>query len=194
MFKIGLTGKIGSGKFTVACIFKILGIQLYHADDEAKKFLQQSSVFDQLIAHFDNNILTDDKIDKAKLANLVFNDKKALDFLNQLIHPYVKTDFEQWITSIDKKSPYVVQEAAILFESHFEQYVDKTILITAPLPIRMQRVMERDHITAEMFMQREANQWPEDRKIKLADFTIFNDDTQLLIPQIIALHHELLKL
>lgn len=193
MLKIGLTGNIGSGKSTVAGIFKILGIAVYHADTEAKKFLQQQIVIEQLIVQFGDKILTEDIIDRAKLAQLVFNDKRALDFLNQLIHPLVKTDFEQWMASLEAKSPYVVQEAAILFESSFEKYVDKTILVTAPLHLRMNRVMERDHISAAMFMQREANQWTEDKKTELASFVIVNDDTKLLIPQLMEIHQKLLK-
>ncbi|MCX6230962.1 MAG: dephospho-CoA kinase [Bacteroidetes bacterium] len=194
MLKIGLTGNIGSGKTTVAGIFNILGVDVYHADTEAKKFLQYLEVIEKLKGNFGDKIITNHTIDKIKLANLVFNDKLALNFLNQTIHPYVKTDFEQWMTTLNPSKKYVVQEAAILFESGFDKYVDKTILVTAPQSIRMQRVTERDNISEAMFLQRDNNQWPEERKIEMADYVIVNDDTISVIPQIIELHSKLLKL
>jgi len=194
MLKIGLTGNIGSGKTTIAMVFKILGIPVYHADDEAKKLLLLPEIIDKLINKYGNTILTNNIIDRKKLAALVFTDADALQWLNQLIHPLIKTDFDQWLTSLPDKYNYIIQEAAILFESGFNDYVDKTILITAPENLRMQRVMQRDGVTAELFMQRAAHQWIESRKQKLADYTIVNDDTQLVIPQILDLHQKLICL
>ncbi len=193
MLKIGLTGNIGSGKTTIAMVFKTLGIPIYHADDEAKKLLLLPEIIDKLINKFGNTILTNNIIDRKKLAALVFTDADALQCLNQLIHPLIKTDFDQWLTLLPGNYKYIIQEAAILFESGFNDYVDKTILITAPENLRMQRVMQRDGVTSELFMQRASNQWIESRKQMLADYTIINDDTQLVIPQILELHQKFIS-
>lgn len=190
MLKIGLTGNIGSGKSTIAEIFKVLGVAVYHADDEVKKFLSNSEVIAKLINKFGETIFTNGIINKRKLADIVFTDSVSLQFLNNLIHPLLKTDFDNWITTLSLDYKYVVQEAAILFESGFEKYVDKTILVTAPENLRMQRVCERDGISSDMFLQRAANQWGENRKLKLADFVIVNDDTQLVIPKVLELHQQ----
>ncbi len=193
MLKIGLTGNIGSGKTTIAEIFKVLGIAVYHADYEAKKLLFKPEIQAELINKFGNVILTNGIIDNKKLANLVFSDASSLQFLNNLIHPLVKIDFDNWILSLNTDCQYIIQEAAILFESGFDKYVDKTILVTAPEKLRMQRVCERDEISNEMFLQRTANQWDENCKLELADFVIVNDDTQLVIPQVLELHKQFSK-
>jgi len=193
MLKIGLTGNIGSGKTTVAKIFDILGIPVYHADDEAKKMLTQPLVIDELIHKFSDSILTNQKIDRKKLATLVFSNPISLQFLNNIIHPLLKTDFENWISSLPTDYQYIVQEAAILFESGFDQFVDKTIVITAPVNLRMLRVCNRDQISEEQFLQREDNQWKEYRKLKLTDFVIINDDIQMVIPQVLEIHQNLIK-
>ena len=194
MLKIGLTGNIGSGKTTITMVFKILGVPVYLADDEAKKLLLHTEIINKLINKFGNTVLTNNNIDRKKLAALVFADADALQWLNHLIHPLIKTDFDQWLTLLPRNSQYVIQEAAILFESGFNVYVDKTILITAPENLRMQRVMQRDGVTAELFMQRATNQWIECRKQMLADYNIINDDTQLVIPQILELHQKFMCL
>ncbi len=193
MRKIGLTGNIGSGKSTVARIFNILGIPVYHADNEAKKFLDTENVINELIARFGQIMLTDNKIDKKKLASIVFNNPDALLFLNNLIHPLVKEDFDNWCNSLATTNKYVIQEAAILFESNFEKYVDKTILVIAPENIRMKRVTERDLISKEEVIKRMENQWGEDRKIKLADFVINNNGVELIIPQVMEIHKKIIS-
>ena len=194
MLKIGLTGNIGSGKTTIAMVFKTLGVPVYHADDEAKKLLLHTEIINKLINKFGNTVLTNNNIDRKKLGALVFADADALQWLNHLIHPLIKIDFDHWLTLLPSNCQYAIQEAAILFESGFNVYVDKTILITAPENLRMQRVMQRDGVTVELFMQRATHQWIESRKQMLADYTIINDDTQLVIPQILELHHKFMCL
>ena len=194
MLKIGLTGNIGSGKTTVAEVFKVLGAKIYYADNEAKKFLAQPEIIAVICQKFGNTILSDNQIDRKKLASIVFEDVEALDWLNQLIHPLIRTDFENWINELTYKCQYVILEAAILFESGFDKCVDKIILVTAEEEIRKQRVIERDHTTIEMFIKRSSNQWEESRKKNLSDFLIINDDTELIIPQILVLHNQFCEL
>ncbi len=194
MLKIGLTGNIGSGKSTIAKIFNILEIPVYHADIEAKKFLTDQTVIQELINKFGSNILSENKIDNKKLAAIVFEDKKSLSFLNNLIHPLVNTDFENWVNSLSSHYHYVIQEAAILFESNFDKYVDKTIMVTASQDIRMERIAKRDGITQTEILQRMENQWSEEQKIKLADFLINNNGDELIIPQVIEIHKKIRQL
>lgn len=193
MLKIGLTGNIGSGKSTVAKIFKILGIPVYHSDIEAKKFLTDKTVMQELTNRFGTEIVTESKIDNKKLASIVFKENDSLIFLNNLIHPLVKEDFENWCNTVSATNKYIIQEAAILFESNFDKYVDKTILVIAPENIRLERVIKRDSISKEEVLKRMANQWDEGRKAKLADFLINNNDTELLIPQLIEIHNKIIN-
>jgi dephospho-CoA kinase len=193
MLKIGLTGNIGSGKSTVAKIFKILGIPVYHSDIEAKKFLTDKTVMRELTNKFGTEIVTESKIDNKKLASIVFKENDSLIFLNNLIHPLVKEDFENWCNTVSPTNKYIIQEAAILFESNFDKYVDKTILVIAPENIRLERVIKRDSISKEEVLKRMANQWDEERKVKLADFLINNNDKELLIPQLIEIHKKIIN-
>ena len=193
MLKIGLTGNIGSGKSTVAKIIKILGIPVYHSDIEAKKFLTDKTVMRELTNRFGTEIVTESKIDNKKLASIVFKENDSLIFLNNLIHPLVKEDFENWCNTVSPTNKYIIQEAAILFESNFDKYVDKTILVIAPENIRLERVIKRDSISKEEVLKRMANQWDEERKVKLADFLINNNDKELLIPQLIEIHKKIIN-
>lgn len=194
MKKIGLTGNIGSGKTTVARIFSTLGIPVYHADIEAKKILNHIDVINILTEKFGSKIITNHLIDKTKLANIVFSDKESLNYLNKLIHPLVKEDFDNWCIVQSVNNKYIIHEAAILFESNFYQYVDKTIIVTAPHNIRIERVISRDHISKEEVLTRMANQWDEEKKTELSDYIIINDNMQFVIPQVIDIHHKILKL
>jgi dephospho-CoA kinase len=190
MIKVGLTGNIGSGKSTVARIFEILSVPVYHADKEAKKFLFAPIVKQELNKEFGRAVFSGSEIDRKKLAEIVFNDKKSLEFLNSLIHPLVRNDFEDWCSGHCEAS-YVVQEAAILFESGFYRFFDKTIVVSCPEEIALKRVMERDRISKQDVMARTHNQWLESEKIKLADYRIFNDGNTLIIPQAIRVHNSL---
>lgn len=194
MLKIGLTGNIGSGKSTIAKIFNILEIPIYHADIEAKKFLTDQTVIQALINKFGFKILTDNKIDNKKLAAIVFDNKDSLTFLNQLIHPLVKADFDNWCNSISDNCEFIIMEAAILFESGFDKYVDKTIMVTAPQEVRIERIRKRDNSTQTEILKRMENQWEEDKKTKLADFLINNNAEELLIPQVIEIHKKIRQL
>lgn len=193
MLKVGLTGNIGSGKTMVAGVFKTFGIPVFDADFEAKMLLNSESIKLRLFEDFGPGIFHNSEIDRKKLAGIVFNDKESLKKLNAIVHPAVRDRFGKWLTEIPLK-PYLIYEAAIIFESGFNQNLDYTIMISADEETRINRVMRRDNATREMALSRTKNQWPQAQKCKMADFVISNENSELLIPQILKIHHELIAL
>ena len=190
MIKVAITGNLGSGKSIIAQIFEVLGAPIYRADDEAKKFLTDREVVRRLVNGFGDDILLDGQIDRKKLASIVFNDSEALRFLNRTVHPLVKSDLRKWINRHLNYS-YIIQEAAILFESGFDKEFDKIVVVACPVETAIKRVMERDHVKREAVVSRMQNQWPQEEKIKRADYIIHNDGEQLVIPQVLKIHHDL---
>jgi dephospho-CoA kinase len=183
MLKVGLTGNIGSGKTTVAKIFSILGAAVFNADEEAKKLLNEPSQQSGLVNYFGNDILgSDHRIDRTKLANQIFNNKEALSFINQLIHPFVRQIFSEFC-HLHSNYPVCMYEAAVIIETGFYKQLDKIIVVTAPEELRIQRVVLRDHTSAELLKQRMKNQWPEELKIPHADYAINNDGLTPLLEQ-----------
>ena len=179
---IGLTGGIGSGKTTIANHLKSLGIPVYNSDDQAKKILYLPETIDSLKSAFGNVVFTNELFDKDKLAKLVFNNPEQLKLLNQIIHPAVKVDFENWLKA-NKNSPLIIKEAAILFESGSYKDCDVIISISAPQEIRIQRVIERDHLTYEEVMSRINNQWTDEMRNKKSDYVIDNQDVKKTFTQ-----------
>lgn len=195
MLKIGITGNIGGGKTTVSKIFEILGVPVFYADDAAKNVMTGDEVLVHGLkkafgeaAYFD-----DGSLNRKHIAGIVFNDEKELVKLNALVHPAVFRAFDSWAAQV-KDAPYVMKEAALLFESSSYKMCDKTIMVTAPLELRISRVMQRDGFTREEILAREAKQFTEEKKIALADFVIKNDDSELVIPQVLKLHEQFLAL
>jgi dephospho-CoA kinase len=174
---IGLTGGIGSGKTTIANHLKSLGIPFYNSDDQAKKILYLPETIDSLKSAFGNVVFTNELFDKDKLAKLVFNNPEQLKVLNQIIHPAVKVDFENWLKA-NKNSPLVIKEAAILFESGSYKDCDAVISISAPQEMRIQRVIERDHLTFDEVMSRINNQWTDEMRKNKSDYVIDNQDIE----------------
>lgn len=176
---IGLTGGIGSGKTTVAKYFASKGIPVYIADDAAKKIMDDNKVVQEVQTIFPENvILKNGLLDRNAIRELVFKDKTKLAQLNEVIHPKVKLDFQNWLT-LHKKVPFIIKEVAILFETNGHKYCDATILVTAPLETRIKRVQERDAITRENVLQIINNQLPEEEKIKLATYIIENENLNI---------------
>ncbi len=187
MHKVGLTGNIGSGKSMVAQIFKTFDVPVFDADSEAKAILFSPEVSQKVISAFGSKIISADKIDKNKLAGVVFSDRNLLQKLNDIIHPAVREKFESWSQSYNNK-PYLIYEAAILFESGHYKNLDAMITVFADPEIRIERVMARDNVSRELVLERVHNQWPDDKKNALADFVIINNGAELLIPQVERIH------
>ncbi len=187
MIKIGITGGIGSGKSTVCRVFKVLGIPVFEADIIAKQLMHSDpEIRRQLIQCFGPSVyLNDESVNRKYLAGIVFNDPCLLAKLNEMVHPAVQNAFDEWCMT--KHSPYVLHEAAILFESGFYRLMDKTIAVVTNEEERIQRVMKREGVTEELVRQRIQNQWTDEQRIKLADYLISNNDNELIIPQIIEI-------
>jgi dephospho-CoA kinase len=195
MLKIGITGNIGSGKTTVSKIFELLGVPVFYADTVAKDIMTADPVLVSGIkAAFGNEAyLPDGSLNRKYIANIVFNHDAELAKLNALTHPAVFRAFDAWVSGI-KTAPYVLKEAALMFESTSYKMCDYTVLVAAPFESRLARVIKRDNITREQVEAREAKQFTEDKKRQLADYIIENDESQLLIPQVLALHDKFLAL
>lgn len=187
MLKIGITGGIGSGKSTICHFFRLLGAPVFEADLEAKKIMNQSPVIrSNMQMLFGKDIyLANQTIDRKKLAGLIFNSPPLLEKVNSIIHPEVRKYFFEWCEK--QKAPYIVHEAAILFESGFYRMMDQTILVTAPLEERIKRVMARENTTEEDIRNRISKQWPDEEKMKLATYILNNNNEELILPQLIEL-------
>lgn len=194
MKKIGVTGGIGSGKSTVCKVFEVLGIPVYYADVEAKRLMQHNHLLKIAIReHFGHEVYdSDGNLDRMFLAKMVFSDKDKLALLNSLVHPVTIRDAELWAERQD--APYVIKEAALMFESEAFHYVDKVIGVSAPEPLRIKRTMNRDLVERGEVIRRMKNQMDEETKMKMCDYIIFNDEQQAVIPQVLKLHEEILKL
>lgn len=189
---VGLTGGIGSGKTTVAGFFKELEIPVYIADDAGKRLLATSEEIKQkVIGLFGKESYTNDGPNRKFIASQVFNDKEKLQQLNQIIHPAVAKDFEAWLK--EQNSEYIIYEAAILFESGGYQKCDLSILVTAPKKLRIQRLQKRDESSIEEIEARMNNQWSDEKKMKLADFLIKNEELTQTKLRVKHIHTEILK-
>ncbi len=193
MIVIGLTGGIGSGKTTVANYFIELGVPIYFADDEAKKLMNTSKkIKKQLITEFGKEVYKNGILNRAYLADIVFNDKNKLNSINSIVHPEIAKHFSKWLKK--QKSVYIIQENAILFENNTASKFDFIITVTAPIDIRVQRVIERDSVREEDVLSRMNNQWDEAKKIKLSDFIIQNVNLSDTKKQVVKLHKKLSKM
>ncbi len=176
---IGLTGGIGSGKTTVAKYFASKSIPVYIADEAAKNIMNNSKVVHEVQSIFPENVILENGLlDRNAIRELVFADKSKLDQLNSIIHPKVKTDFENWLLK-NKNTKFIIKEVAILFETNGQKYCDATILVTAPIETRIKRVLERDATSRENILQIINNQLPEEEKRKLATYVINNENLKI---------------
>jgi dephospho-CoA kinase len=190
MLKVGITGGIGSGKTFICLIFKYLGIPTYHADIESKRLINNDLNLKAAIKkEFGENIYSGEILDRKKLAEIVFANRELLQVINGLVHPVVEQDFERWCNK--QKSLYVLEESAIIFENNLAARFDKTILVTSPEDIRIERVCKRDNVYKKDVLLRIKNQWSDEQKVKLADFVINNDGQNLIISQVMQIHKAL---
>ena len=193
MLKVGLTGNIGSGKSLAAKIFSVLGIPVFNADDVSKSLLSREDIRLRLSHLFGEIIFTKTgDVDRSALATLVFSDRDALIRLNHIMHPPVMEEFSAWCEQQSGKA-YVINESAIIYEYEFQDNFDKIIHVSCPVEIALQRVVRRDGVAVEEVLKRTNSQLTDKEKAVLSDFTILNDGSQLVIPQVLRIHDLLLQ-
>jgi dephospho-CoA kinase len=194
--QIGVTGGIGSGKSLVCKIFQCMGIPVYDADSHAKELMTTDGILVSDIKK-EFGVLSynrDGSLNRAYLSSTVFNNPERLKALNMLVHPRVGENYRQWLYQ-NKTYPYVLKEAALLFESGSYELLDKIIVVHADEDTRVKRVLKRDrHRTEDQVAAIIRNQMPEEEKLNRADFIVRNDETMLLIPQIVALHQRFISM
>ena len=184
MIKLGVTGGIGSGKSVVCEVLRLHDIPVYDADLEAKNLNDTSPVIrEKLIEAFGAELYKNDKLDRKKLAQLIFNDEKNLRQVNSIIHPELAKHFEKW-TDGRMEHSIVAIDAAVLFEAGFQQFVDKTITVFSPIETRIERVVKRDNLTREHILSRINSQMSDEEKIRLSDFVIINDNKHSILVQV----------
>jgi dephospho-CoA kinase len=193
MLKIGLTGGIGSGKSTVAKIFEVFGIPVYYADDAAKKIMNNDEELKAKITkHFGAESYINNELNRAYVSKKVFDNKENLELLNSFVHPATLHDAENWMKN--QTTIYAIKEAALIFESGSEKLLDYVIGVSSPESLRIARTAKRDNISDREIKSRIENQMDEEKKMSLCNFVIINDEQQPLLPQVIALHKQLLEL
>ncbi|HEX8270881.1 MAG TPA: dephospho-CoA kinase [Flavobacterium sp.] len=169
---IGLTGGIGSGKSTVAKYFSDLGVPVYIADDAAKDILEKKEFIEKITSVFGADVFENGQINRRTLASIVFNDQAKLQLLNSIVHPAVREDFNEWLNQ--QHVPFVIKEAAILFETGSYTQCDAIITVTAPVEDRIKRLLLRDNISREEVLARMDKQWPDEKKVAMSNFVITN--------------------
>lgn len=193
MLKVGLTGGIGAGKSTVAQIFKVFGIPVYQADQEAKRLMQtNTSLIEKIREAFSDKAYVEGILDRKFLSSIVFNDKQKLELLNSIVHPFTIQDGKEWMKK--QTSPYAIKEAALIFESGSQGEFDCLIGVFAPTTLRIHRTIQRDKVEREKVLSRMEKQLDESIKMKLCDHVLINNEQTLLVPQVIDLHQKLISL
>lgn len=184
MIKIGVTGGIGSGKTIVSEIFKLHGIPIFNADEEAKKLNDSSPIIrEQLTLQVADDLYPEDKLDRKKLASIIFHDNEKRAIVNAIIHPVLANRFIEWVNQ-HAQLPFVVLDAALLIEAGFHRLVDNVIIVQTPKPVRIARVMKRDNSSYDEVEARINSQLSEEEKQKYAHFVISNNDSQSLLVQV----------
>jgi dephospho-CoA kinase len=195
MLKIGITGGIGSGKTTVCRVFELLGIPIFYADTVAKLIMNTDPVLkEEILKTFgEKSYSMDGELNRSHISSIVFNNVFELDKLNALVHPAVFRAFDKWL-AIHHDAPYIIKEAALLFETKSYTMCDLSVLVVSPEASRVRRVIVRDAISHDEIVLRMKSQFSDEQKMKLADHILFNDESRLLIPQILALDQQFLNL
>jgi dephospho-CoA kinase len=190
-FKLGITGGIGSGKTSVCRVFEVLGIPVFSADSEAREIMENDN---DIIAGINyitgKDLYKNGSLNREELASIIFNDTTILKKVNSLVHPAVFDRFAKW--TLIQSTPYVIMEAAILFESGASVVVDKIATVVAPVEQRMKRVVLRNKLSQEQVMERMRNQIDDEERIRQSDFIISNSENDMIIPSILKIHNEIL--
>lgn len=192
MLKIGVTGGIGAGKSIICRMFEQLNIPVYDADSRAKWVMHHNKALrEELAAAFGAEAYTvNGDLNRPYLAGVVFNNPERLAWLNKLVHPHVRTDFASWVES-NAQAPYIIKEAALMYESEAWRQMDEIIAVFAPMPVRIKRILQRDPHRTEADIQAIMNkQLLEEEKMARAEHIVYNNDQQLIIPQVLRLHEQ----
>ncbi len=190
MLKVGLTGGLGSGKSIVARVFGLIGVPVFEADAAGRQLLAEDPAVRAAIQErFGEAVVHHGTVDRKALAAVVFQDPQALADLNAIVHPAVRQAFRHWAEQ--QKAPYVLMEAAILAETGGHKAFDRVVVVSAPEPVRLKRVMARDRVTEAEVKARIRNQASEEDRLAIADHVIHNDDRHLVIPQVLQVHQAL---
>ena len=193
MIKVGVTGGIGSGKSTVCRIFALLGAAVYDSDSRAKILMNSDpKVMARIRELFGKEAYNETGPDRKYISERVFGNRPLLERLNAIVHPAVAKDFDRWAEK--QQTPYVIEESAILFECGADKNMDVTIAVTAPEEIRIRRTCRRDNADPEKVRARIAHQMSDEQRTERADYMILADDRHLIVPQIIDIHHKLIRL
>ena len=190
-FKLGITGGIGSGKTSVCRVFDVLGVPVFSADREASEIMEKDGeIINKLNSIAGKNLYVNGSLDRMDLANIIFNDNSLLQQVNLLVHPVVFNHFMNWV--LEQSAPYVIMEAAILFESGASDFVDKVATVVAPVEQRMERVIQRNKLSREQVLERMKNQMDDEARIKLSDYIIYNLENDMIIPAIMKINDDIL--
>lgn len=192
LLKLGVTGGIGSGKTSVCRVFSVLGIPVFSADNEAREVMDiDTGIMLRINTIVGKNLYLNGNLDRVELARLIFNNNRLLEKVNSLVHPIVFARFREW----EKKqnAPYVIMEAAILFESGADKVVDRILTVIAPIEERVGRVIHRSSLTREQVMERMRNQIDDSERIKRSDYIIQNSENDMIIPAILRIHNDILE-
>lgn len=190
--RLGVTGGIGSGKSSVCKVFNVLGIPVFYSDPEAKAIMNNDlSVRSKINAIAGKDLYLSGNLDREELSTMIFNDEELLGRVNALIHPLVFQNFILWADM--QTAPYVIMEAAILFESGASELVDKVLTVVAPLDQRIDRLVKGNQLTREQVMDRIRNQMDDDVKVKNSDYIIYNSEDDMIIPSVLRIHRDLLR-
>ncbi len=195
ILKVGITGGIGSGKTLVSEIFSMLGIPVYNADDRAKWILANDKAVKEKIKEiFGSKAYQNEKLNREYISQEVFNDQSKLNLLNGIVHPHIASDFQKWLET-QSKYPYILKEAALLYEAGTYKSLDKIITVFSPVELRIQRLLQRDaHRTEKDIKHIMEKQLDDDEKVKKADYVVYNDEKNMLIPQVLELDKTFRKL
>lgn len=193
ILKLGITGGIGSGKTTVCKVFSVLGIPVFSADEEAKRIQDNDREIQKKISYTaGKDLYISGSLDRQELARLIFNDRDLLEKVNRIIHPAVFGYFSDWVQMQD--SPYVIMEAAILFESGAARMMDRIITVVTPVEERIERLLRGNKFSREQITERIRNQIDDGSRISQSDFVIFNSENDMIIPAVLGVHNEMLRL
>ncbi len=192
VFKLGVTGGIGSGKTTVCKVFNILGIPVFSADFEARLIMDNNpSVKNNINSAVGRDMYQNGLLDRAELASMIFNDKTLLSKVNSIVHPVVFESFIAW--SAKQTAPYVIMEAAILFESGASKLVDRVLTIVTPMEERIERMLRGNKLTRQQILERINNQTDDDTRVRNSDYVIYNSENDLILPAILKVHEEIIN-